>query len=64
MRNLTNAVRSFIRDEQGATTAEYGIITAVMVTIAAAALVLLKGHLNTLMNTAGTNMGNAAKQAG
>ena len=60
MRNLTTAIRSFVRDEQGATTAEYGVIVAVMVAIAVAVMITLKGGLNTLYSQTNQSMANAA----
>ncbi len=60
MTKLTNAVRSFVRDEQGATTAEYGIIVVVMAAIAVAVMITLKGGLNTLYSNTNTSMSGAA----
>jgi Flp pilus assembly pilin Flp len=55
-----NSIRSFIRDEQGATTAEYGVIVAVMVAIAVVVMISLKGGLETLYSQTNTNMAGAA----
>jgi Flp pilus assembly pilin Flp len=43
-----NAIRTFLRDEEGATTAEYGIIVVVMAAIAFAVLQTLNGSMETL----------------
>jgi Flp pilus assembly pilin Flp len=48
MSKLTNAVRNFVRDESGATTAEYGIIIVVVAGIAIFVLSTMNGTLNTL----------------
>ncbi len=60
MSKLATAARRFVRDEQGATTAEYGVIVAVMVAIAVAVMITLKGGLNTLYTQSNTNMTKAA----
>jgi Flp pilus assembly pilin Flp len=57
-----NSIRSFVRDEQGATTAEYGVIVAVMVAIAVAVMITLKGGLETLYTQTNGNMASAASQ--
>ena len=62
MSNLTSAVRNFLRDEEGATTAEYGIIVVVMAAIALAVLISLRGSLNTLYQDANTTINNATNQ--
>ena len=48
MSTLTRLARSFVRDEQGATTAEYGIIIVVVAGIAIFVLSQLNGVMNTL----------------
>jgi len=48
MSALTRAVRSFIRSEEGATTAEYGIIIVVVAGIAIFVLSQLNNALNKL----------------
>ena len=48
MSTLTRSVRNFIRAEDGATTAEYGIIIVVVAGIAIFVLSQLNGALNTL----------------
>ena len=56
MNKLTAAVRSFVRDEEGATTAEYGIIVVVMAAIAFAVLKTLNTSMNTLYGGAATKV--------
>jgi len=48
MSALTRVARSFIRSEEGATTAEYGIIIVVVAGIAIFVLSQLNGALSTL----------------
>jgi Flp pilus assembly pilin Flp len=60
MTKLASIARSFVRDEQGATTAEYGVIVAVMVAIAVAVMITLKSGLNTLYSQTNASMAGAA----
>jgi Flp pilus assembly pilin Flp len=55
MRQIAN----FIRDEQAATTAEYGIIVVVMAAIALAVLTTFKTSLTALYGGANTNINSA-----
>ena len=48
MSKITAAVRNFVRNEQGATTAEYGIIIVVVAGIAIFVLANLNATLETL----------------
>jgi Flp pilus assembly pilin Flp len=48
MSTLTRSIRSFLRAEDGATTAEYGIIIVVVAGIAIFVLSQLNGALSTL----------------
>ena len=48
MSTLTRSIRNFARAEDGATTAEYGIIIVVVAGIAIFVLSQLNGALNTL----------------
>ena len=59
MNQLTAAVRSFIRDEEGATTAEYGIIVVVMAAIAFAVLKTLNTSMGSLYGGAATKVSDA-----
>jgi Flp pilus assembly pilin Flp len=47
MSKITNAVRNFVRGEEGATTAEYGIIIVVVAGIA----IFVLANLNTTLDT-------------
>ncbi len=64
MTKLAAAARRFVRDEQAATTAEYGVIVAVMVAIAVAVMTLLKGGLTTLYTQTNDSMTGAAAAVG
>ena len=48
MSTLTRSIRTFIRSEEGATTAEYGIIIVVVAGIAIFVMSQLNGALSTL----------------
>ncbi len=50
------SIRNFVRNEQAATTAEYGIIVVVMAAIAVAALRSLDGSIGSLFGGAKTNI--------
>ncbi len=56
MSKLATIARNFVRDEQAATTAEYGIIVVVMAAIAVAALTSLDTTIGTLFTGARTNV--------
>jgi Flp pilus assembly pilin Flp len=56
MSALTRIARSFIRSEEGATTAEYGIIIVVVAGIAIFVLALLNNVLDTLYGKFGTKV--------
>ncbi len=58
------ALRRFAADTRGATTAEYGLLTAVVAAIAVAALTQLSGPLGTLYDDASTNVASASAGAG
>jgi pilus assembly protein Flp/PilA len=51
---------SFLRDETGASAAEYALILAVVCTAIAAALVFLKGAIANAMNSAANHVANAS----
>ncbi len=63
MTKLASIAHAFARDEQGATTAEYGVVVAVMVAIAVVVLTALHGGLTGLYAGANTQMGSAATTA-
>ncbi len=52
-------IQNFLRDEQAATTAEYGIIVVVMAAIALAVLTTFKGSLVNLYGGANNNINKA-----
>ena len=56
MSKLTTSARNFIRDETGATTAEYGIIIVVVAGIAIFVLTALNGTLTTLFGKFSTKV--------
>ncbi len=56
MSKLATIARNFVRDEQAATTAEYGIIVVVMAAIAVAALQSLDTSINSLFTGANSNI--------
>jgi len=56
MSKITAAVRNFVRSEEGATTAEYGIIIVVVAGIAIFVLANLNTTLNTLYGKFGTKV--------
>ena len=56
MSSLTRFARSFARSEEGATTAEYGIIIVVVAGIAIFVLAQLNDIMNTLYNKFGTKV--------
>jgi pilus assembly protein Flp/PilA len=52
---MLSTLKSMIRDEEGATMVEYGLLVALIAMVALAAVTLLGQHLSTLFNTvAGT----------
>ena len=52
-------VRSFAKDESGATAIEYGLIAALVSVAAIGALTALGGSLNTLFQTVSSAVGTA-----
>lgn len=51
--------RRFIRNEQGATAVEYGLIAAIICIGIIASLVNVKNNLNTKFNDVATQVGNS-----
>jgi pilus assembly protein Flp/PilA len=45
---------SFLRDEEGATAVEYGLIVALIAAVIVAAVGIVGGHVNTAFTTVGT----------
>ncbi len=60
MSKLATIARNFVRDEQAASTAEYGVVVAVVVLIAAAVLPTLQTGLTALYTKTNANMIQAA----
>ena len=52
MSKLLTSVRRFVRNERGATMAEYALLIAVIALVAVAGAKLLGTNVNTQMNTA------------
>jgi Flp pilus assembly pilin Flp len=63
MHKLTRAVRAVLRDEEGATTAEYGIVVVVMAATAFAVLQGLAGSMETLYGGAQDKVDDASTYA-
>jgi pilus assembly protein Flp/PilA len=53
-------LNAFIKDETGASAAEYALILAVVCTAIAAALIFLKGAIAGAVNAAGNDIANAS----
>jgi pilus assembly protein Flp/PilA len=51
MTQLLAAARRFIRDEEGASLAEYGLLLALIAVVCIAGMTLLGGQINTMFNT-------------
>lgn len=54
MTKLTTAIRRFVRDDEGATMAEYALLIAVIALVAVAGAKTLGTNLNTRLNAAAT----------
>jgi Flp pilus assembly pilin Flp len=59
MRMIANRLGEFLRDEEGATTAEYGIIVVIIAAIAIAVLTQLNTSLTKLYEGADANIEKA-----
>ena len=57
MSKFTSAVRRFVRDEEGATMAEYALLVAVIALVALAGAKTLGTNMNTQLNKAATAVG-------
>jgi pilus assembly protein Flp/PilA len=51
MIKLLTAARKFVRDEEGASLAEYGLLLALIAVVCIAGMTLLGGQINTMFNT-------------
>jgi pilus assembly protein Flp/PilA len=57
---MLKTIRSFVKDESGATAIEYGLIAALVAVGLIAALTALGGALQNIFNTVSTALNNAA----
>jgi pilus assembly protein Flp/PilA len=60
---MFSAVRSFWKDESGATAIEYGLIAGLVSVAAIAALTAMGGSLTQIFGVVSTNLDNAAASA-
>lgn len=51
MKQVLMAVQSFLRDEEGVTAIEYGLIAALIAVVIIAAVTAIGGNLNVIFNT-------------
>jgi pilus assembly protein Flp/PilA len=51
MTRLLTSARAFIRDEEGASLAEYGLLLALIAVVCIAGMTTLGGKINTMFNT-------------
>jgi len=56
---MLNAIRQFVKEEDGASAVEYAILLGIMGVVVAGTAVLLSGAINTSLNNALTSVGNA-----
>jgi Flp pilus assembly pilin Flp len=56
MSKIKSAVRSFVREDEGALVTEYGMLIVVVVIGMAAVLVAFRGRVSTWFNTIATNL--------
>jgi pilus assembly protein Flp/PilA len=61
---MFNTLKSFVRDESGATMIEYGLIAALVSVAAIAALVTLGSDLTQIFGHVSTCLENATSQTG
>ena len=57
---MLQKIMKFIRDEEGATAVEYGLIVGLIAVAIVAVLVLVGGNLSTLFTTVNTKLTSAA----
>lgn len=60
MKNFLNATRRFLRDEEGVTAIEYGLIAALIAVLIIAGAQLVGTNLNTLFTTIGNCLADPA----
>ena len=57
---MLQKIMKFVRDEEGATAVEYGLIVGLIAVAIVAVLILVGGNLTTLFTTVNTKLSNAA----
>lgn len=60
MKQILTAVQSFLRDEEGVTAIEYGLIAALIAVVIIGAVTSIGGNLNVIFNKIATTLGAAA----
>ncbi|TVQ59206.1 MAG: Flp family type IVb pilin [Rhodobacteraceae bacterium] len=61
---MSALIRNFLRDEDGATAIEYGLIAATMAVVIVAAFETLGGSLSTFFTSIGTSLTDTLPDAG
>jgi len=61
MKEMWTAIRSFIRDEEGATATEYAVMLALIILIALGAIIFLGQEVRSGFSTVGSAINSAAK---
>lgn len=61
---MLNKVAEFMRDEEGASAVEYGLIVGLIAVVIITVLIAMGGGLNTLFGKASTAINNAATGTG
>jgi|HigsolmetaGSP12D_1036236.scaffolds.fasta_scaffold33091_1 Flp pilus assembly protein, pilin Flp len=59
---MKTSIRQFLKDEEGVTAIEYGLIAGLVAVAIIAALLSLSGGLNTLFESIGDKLGDIAEQ--
>ncbi len=57
---MLNKIMKFLKDEEGASAVEYGLIVGLVAVAAVAVLLTMGGNLSTLFDTVATKLGGAA----
>jgi pilus assembly protein Flp/PilA len=61
---MKNAIRKFIRDQEGTELVEWGLIAGLIIVVAAGIFVGIGTDLTTIFSALATNVGSAATAAG
>jgi pilus assembly protein Flp/PilA len=64
MKNLHEATRKFLREEDGVTAIEYGLIAALIAVVIIASVALIGNNLNQIFKFIGDTLTNALPSAG